>query len=528
MGWRHIVEKLRRVRERWAARSPEMVASQLRHSSSSYPLTFAVTLIVVASLTYSLADSPSFTSVAIAAALQLAMSTAVLLKWLADRRRNWACDQPVRQLSLLCLQAALVAFGWFTFLSVAGAAAPVEQQVVITTVMAGVISVGALRYSAVIEASLIFLATATLVCVGYAAGAAVPVAVYVFLAVFMLMLARSVLAQAKMFEQQFRAVADLARAQAAGQVLAAKADEEHWRLEHAAAQAAAEAQTRASQSRKEERERLAADFERSVVQIATELAATAEQARRAAAHVAANGGTTHSQIAAVAADASEADAGAAQLLDHSAELGRLLVQISSHLQMQEQAAGSVRTLGGEINQRFERLSATARGAETMIQTIAEIAARSNLLALNATIEAARAGESGRGFAVVAAEVRALAAQTSSATEDVRSRVAAMAQAVSEAAQFAQVMQASFGEVSAASGTVSEAMERQQLVGDTVRRFAELAADMVHHIQSTAASAAHSAGDAAALSSDLGDATSAMAAQTQRLLHETEAFLRRAV
>lgn len=56
----------------------------------------------------------------------------------------------------------------------------------------------------------------------------------------------------------------------------------------------------------------------------------------------------------------------------------------------------------------------------MSQVIMEVSSQTKILSLNASIESARAGEAGKGFSIVAQEVGKLAAQTDSASLEIRS------------------------------------------------------------------------------------------------------------
>ncbi len=71
-----------------------------------------------------------------------------------------------------------------------------------------------------------------------------------------------------------------------------------------------------------------------------------------------------------------------------------------------------------VTESMGRLQDRTREVEEIADMILDISSQTNLLALNASIESARAGEAGRGFAVVADQIRQLAEQTKSSTENI--------------------------------------------------------------------------------------------------------------
>ncbi len=96
----------------------------------------------------------------------------------------------------------------------------------------------------------------------------------------------------------------------------------------------------------------------------------------------------------------------------------------------------------------------------MVKLISEIAAQTNLLALNATIEAARAGEAGRGFAVVASEVKALASQTSKATDEISAQVGAIQSATRTSVEAIDGINRTISKVNEIASAIASAVEEQ--------------------------------------------------------------------
>ncbi|NEO54236.1 MAG: GAF domain-containing protein [Okeania sp. SIO3B5] len=81
--------------------------------------------------------------------------------------------------------------------------------------------------------------------------------------------------------------------------------------------------------------------------------------------------------------------------------------------------------------KVKNLGETSKKISRVLSLINDLANQTNILALNASVEATRAGKDDQGFATVASEVRSLAEQSASATQEIEQIVEEMQSGTSE-------------------------------------------------------------------------------------------------
>lgn len=138
----------------------------------------------------------------------------------------------------------------------------------------------------------------------------------------------------------------------------------------------------------------------------------------------------------------------------------------------EQGAAAVRSVIDGMERIRENVQANAKKIKrlgdrsleiaSIVKSIGEISAKTDMLALNASIEASRAGEQGRGFTVVAEQVRGLADQTRSLTNQVETLVTQIqvetAEAVAQMESQTQVVETGARSAHTAGSTLQNIVE----------------------------------------------------------------------
>lgn len=92
------------------------------------------------------------------------------------------------------------------------------------------------------------------------------------------------------------------------------------------------------------------------------------------------------------------------------------------------------TTAEEVAVQASSMESEVQRVDDIVRIVKGITNRTNILGLNAAIEAARAGESGRGFSVVAEEIRKMAADTNSSTQQISETVTGIKDLLSDISQ----------------------------------------------------------------------------------------------
>ncbi|MDT5042775.1 MAG: methyl-accepting chemotaxis protein [Actinoplanes sp.] len=193
----------------------------------------------------------------------------------------------------------------------------------------------------------------------------------------------------------------------------------------------------------------------------------------------------------VVAAAAEAVSHNVQTLAAGAEqMQAAITEIASNAGQAARVASDAVSTVVDTTATIAQLGASSSGISEVLRVITSIAQQTNLLALNATIEAARAGEAGKGFAVVAGEVKELAQQTATATEDITQRIAAIQTSSDEATAAVDNIRHIIAEINDYQTTIAAAVEEQTATTSEMRRNVNEAAasstDIVVNIDSVSA------------------------------------------
>lgn len=298
---------------------------------------------------------------------------------------------------------------------------------------------------------------------------------------------------------------------------------------------AAAAEERMKAEKKKALEEISEQFEAQVGGAIKDLGVAAQDLQNAAKNMEHMATDTQDSSASVAAASEETSANVATVASATEEMTASAQEISQQIADVATKSAQASQSANDTSVKVDELNVLVENIGEVVGAIRDIAEQTNLLALNATIEAARAGEAGKGFAVVADEVKKLASETATKTDEIEERITHIQGATKGAVTAMQSIITFISDIdNAASGTASAVEEQNSVISEITRNISEVSeaardvADVIGKVQNAASetgqasqSLSKSATDINALSDSLDNAVKAFLDQIRSEGKETK-------
>lgn len=289
-----------------------------------------------------------------------------------------------------------------------------------------------------------------------------------------------------------------------------------------------ETQQRAEWERRQQRQELfeilAKEFDSQIGNHLQSLASSAAQLDATARSLSDHAEETNGNARVAASNASTATENSQTVASAAVELATSSDEIAAQVNQTTSTAAKAVEEAARGQEIMSSLARVSRDVGSVISFITEIASQTNLLALNATIEAARAGDAGKGFAVVAHEVKQLAGETSKATDEIGSKLAAVESATQDAALVMERLATIIQDINMSSSVIASAVTEQGAATAEISRNVNEAADRTNDVSAKMGDVTQSAAYTKEASQDLLSASADLSSRTTTLKQVVERFL----